>query len=229
MRVLAALVGMSALLLADDGTSQKVRISHTERMDLPSGGLLQFKNSVGELTVEGWDRPDVEITTIKSMPPEYPPQNRQKATSELGRVQVSVERQGSDLIIGTTYPRHWYRPRGFDLWYQVKAPRNARLSVSHGSGEVHIDNLTSDIHVTVHDGGMTLRLPQNGLYDIDAKCDIGDVTSDFQGRDKRKPWLFGHQFLKEEQAGHSLYLRVGFGDITILGIRKPASPPPMAQ
>jgi len=231
MRVhtLAMLIGISGLLLADDQTDQKVQVTHTERMDFPSGGLLRFQNSVGELTVEGWDRPDVEITTIKSTDAVYPPQDREKAAAELNKVQISVERQSTDLVVATNYPRHWGRPRGFDLWYQVKAPRNARLAVNHGSGEVHIDSLTSDIHVTVHDGGMTLRLPEDGQYSIDAKCSIGDMTSDFPGREKRKPWLFGHQFLRETQASHSLYLRVGFGDITILKIEKPATPTPVAH
>ena len=59
-------IGASSLLVADDAPIVQVQVSHTERMDFPSGGVLRMKKSTGDLTVEGWDCPDVEITTIKS-------------------------------------------------------------------------------------------------------------------------------------------------------------------
>lgn len=104
---------------------------------------------------------------------------------------------------------------------------NARLDARHGAGEVHVADLTSDIHVTVHNGGITLQLPQEGQYDIDAKSDLGDVTSDFPGHATRSHWLLGHRFVQGTPAAHHLYLRVGFGDITILKIQKPPMPGPV--
>jgi hypothetical protein len=101
------------------------------------------------------------------------------------------------------------------LEYYIKAPMSVRLAVGHKTGEVHVENLTSDIHVTVHNGGITLRLPE-GQYNIDARSDWGDVISDFQGSKKRKPWLLGYQFVQPMAAAHNLYLRVGFGDIMVM-------------
>jgi len=229
IRTLTTLIGMSCLLLADDEHTRKVQVTHTERADFPSGGLLRLKNSIGELFVEGWDRPDVEITTIKSTETDYGSPDREKASRELDKVQISVERQGTDLVITSNYPRHWGQPPSVDVWYKVKAPMNARLTVNHGSGEVHVDNLTSDIHVTVRNGGMTLELPWEGQYSIDAKSGLGGVTSDFSGHAKRRRWLLGHQFVQATPAAHSLYLRVGFGDITILKIQQLPKPGPPTQ
>src|SRR5580704_17744521 len=53
------LLASAGLVLADD-------VTKTERFDFPAGGTLRLKNSIGELTVEGWDQPGIEITTIKS-------------------------------------------------------------------------------------------------------------------------------------------------------------------
>jgi hypothetical protein len=252
-RTLTVLFGMSCLLFADDEPRQKVHVTHTERADFPTGGLLQLKNSIGELTVEGWDRPDVEITTIKSTKAAYASQDREKASHELHKVRISVERHGEDLVVNTDFPRRRGLPSAsvapgkdfgsltgiltspasllraatnFDLEYRIKAPMNARLAADHDMGEVHVDNLTSDIHVTVLNGGITLHLPQEGQYGIDAKSDVGGVNSDFPGRTKRRPWLLGHQFVQRTPAPHKLYLRVGFGDITILKIQKPSTPGP---
>jgi hypothetical protein len=178
-----------------------------------------LKNSVGEVSVEGWERPDVEITTVKSI---YTSRNREKTSRDLDKVRISVERHGDELVITTNFPR--LRRGNTNLEYRIKAPMTARLAADHGTGEVHVDNVTSDIHVTVLNGGMTLRLPQDGQYSIDARSDVGDVISDFPGQKRRRPWLLGHQFVEGMSAPHKLYLRVGFGDITILKIRQPSTP-----
>src|SRR5271169_1931131 len=130
MRRLAVVFGVSCLLLADDEPRQKVQVVHTERMDFPSGGLLRFKNSVGELTVEGWDRPDVEITTVKSTKDALAAPDREKASRQLDQVQVSVQRQGEELVITTAIPWRRGLPPDFDLDYNIKAPRDAKLAVN---------------------------------------------------------------------------------------------------
>jgi hypothetical protein len=225
IRRLAVIFGIGCLLFADDEPRQKVQVVHTERADFPAGGLLRLKNSLGEVTVEGWERPDVEIATVKSTKVALASQDREKASRQLDQVRISVQRQGGELVITTELPRHQKLPPGFDLDYNIKAPMNARLAVDHGAGEVHVDNLTSDIHVTVRTGGITLQL-QEGKYGIDAKSDFGSVTADFPGHEKRTRWLLGHQFLQGESATHNLYLRVGFGDITIMKIPQPPAATP---
>jgi hypothetical protein len=225
MRTLTMLFGISCLLAAAE-PKQKVQVEHTERADFPSGGLLRLKNSAGEVSVEGWDRPDVEITTIKSI---YA-SNREKASRDLDKVRISVERHGDELVITTDSPGLPLASpsrRATSLEYYIKAPMNARLAANHDTGEVHVDNLTSDIQVTVLNGGITLRLPQEGQYNIDARSDLGDVNSGFPGHKKCRPWLLGHQFVQGTPAAHKLYLRVGYGDITILKIQKPSTLGPL--
>jgi hypothetical protein len=230
-RMLTVLLGIGCLLFADDEVKQKVQVTHTETAALPSGGRLLLKNSIGEVTVEGWDRPDVEIATVKSTKTEVASADREKASHELDKVKVSVERQGADLVVATEYPRRRkFSPArllspgaGFDLEYRIKAPRNAALEVDHASGEVHVTNLTGDIHATVRDGLITLNLPPEGVYDIDAKSGIGAVISDFPGNTQRSR-LFGHEFVQGKPAPHKLYLRAGFGDIIIFKMQQPQSP-----
>jgi len=219
--MLTVLLGIGLLF------EQKAQVVHTERADFPAGGVLRINGSSGELTIEGWDRPDVEITTVATTKLEYAEKDREQAKSELGQVHVTVNRQGESVAITPDYPRHMGLTAGaIDVEYYIKAPMNARLEVDHKSGEVHVENLTSDIHVTVRQGEITLLLPQEGHYSIDAKCRFGDVTSDFPGQGKRRPWLLGHEFDQETQPGLKLYLRVGFGDILVLKDQKPATPDP---
>jgi len=237
MRTLAAIFGMSCLMLGENEIRQPVRIAKTEHVDLPAGGTVMMKNSTGELTLEAWDQPGVEITTIKSTKAEYASAEREKAARDLDKVQIATELQGDELVITTDFPRHrgfppsspWGGATNFALEYHIRVPRGARLVVDHDIGEVHFDGVTGDIHATALQGSITLHLPEGGQYAIDAKSDLGSVTSDFPGSTKRRLWLVGHQFIQNSQAPHKLYLRDGFGDIIILKIRKPPTPSSLNQ
>jgi len=221
--------GVSYLLLADDAPRQKVQISKTEHIDFPAGGVLRIKNSVGEVAVEGWDRPDVEITTVKSTKVEHAPQELQKARNELDRVQIDVHRDGDELIITTDFPgRHSLSGllcgTDFDLDYRINVPANTRLIAYHTFGEVHVNNLTSDIQVAVRQGEITLGLPEEGRYTINAQSNFGSVVSDFPGHEKRKFWFIGHRVENDSSAPHKLNLKIGYGDIIILKTRIPKMP-----
>jgi hypothetical protein len=186
----------------------------TEQFDFPQGGVLHLNNSDGELTIQGWDRPDVEITTIKAKHV-YLSDDRNAAV--LARIQVTTETGGNELVVNTRFPRH----RHFDLEYRIRAPRNASVVIDHNGGEVNIDNLTGDIRVKVHNGAINLRLPEENNYSIDAKTGTGSVVSDFPGRWHRRLWPLGQRYEEIKSAPHRLYLRLGYGDIAIRKIRRP--------
>jgi len=236
LRLAAIGFTLSWLLPAGDEPKQKVQVTKTERMDLVSSGTLRLENSIGELTVEGWDQPEVEITTIKSSKVAYGSRDRENASRKLDRVRITAERRGEDIVITTAFPRYrtmppplfWRGGGDFDLEYHIHVPRNARLVVDHDAGEVHVDHVSGAIDVTVLRGEITLSLPPEGQYDIHARSDLGSVTSDFPGRAKRRPWLLGHQFTGDPSAGsQKLRLRVGLGDIVILKMPNLWRPAPL--
>ena len=227
-RTLAVLLGMSFLLLADEELKQKVQVVSTQRMDLPAGGTVRLINSTGELTVEGWDQPGVEITTIKSTKATFTASEREKAVRNLDKLRIGSERRAGELVITTYFPRHRGFPpasplatKSFILEYKIKVPRNANLVVDHDVGDLHFDGVSGDIHATMLRGEITLLLPAGEQFTIDAKSDFGSVTSDFRGIAKRRFWLVGNQYAQSASAPHKLYLRDGFGDIVILKTRAP--------
>ncbi len=227
-------LGATCLLLAEEPPRQKVQISKTERIPFQAGGVLRMKNSIGELTVEGWDRTDVELTTVKSTKVDYPSQEHEKAVQELDRIHITAQRNGEELVItsdfpgGRILPRFLGGPNGFDLDYRIKVPANTRLVADHDVGEVHVDNLTNDIQIALHEGEITLHLPQEGQYTTNAKSKFGSVFSDYPGLEKRRFWLVGHRIEHQQpQTAHRLNLRVGYGDIIILKTRIPKMPVPV--
>ena len=238
MRYKLALIGLcvACLLLGDDEARQKVQVSKTEKMDFPVNGTLRLQNSTGELTIEGWDQPGVQITTTKSSKEEYLAKDRDKATKELDRVQVSAKQNGNELVITTEYPRHRAFPyvtplqtvTNFDLEYVIKVPRNAKLIVKHEDGDVHVDDVTGNIQATARQGLISLRLEGDTPPAIDAKSYIGTVNSDFGGKEKLQPLHFGHSFAEGAvTAPQNLHLKITFGDIVILKAHEPKRPGPV--
>jgi hypothetical protein len=218
----------TALLQADDETKSKAQITKTDRVDFPPGGTLRLDNSIGEMTIVGWDRPDVEITTIKSTKAAYGSQEREKAIQKLNGISIKAERRGDEVVITTEYPGYrvfpppwpWHNNVNFDIEYRISAPRNARLVIDQEAGEVHVDEIAGDIHATLLKGALTLRLPDDS-YAIDAKSDVGSIFSDFPGQQRSRRLRLGTLFTAQpSSAAHKLYLRTGFGDIAITKIRK---------
>jgi hypothetical protein len=237
IRTLIAMgLGIGPLVLAADGDLQKLQVEHTERMDFPAGGTLRLSNSIGEVTVEGWDEPGVEITTIKFAKMLYGAGERDKAAQDLAQLQIETERQGDQVVITTKFPRRRGMPRSslagaaahVDVQYRVRVPRSAKIVIDHNAGEVHVEDVAGDIHATTRQGVLLLHLPDTRQYAIDAKATVGSLISDFPGDEKRRH-LLGHQVVESAPAGsQQIYLRSGYGDILILRRQAPPVPASLA-
>ena len=119
---------------------------------------------------------------------------------------------------------------GISVTYRIHVPRTAGVIADRAEGDVHIDGLAGDIRVTARRGEITLRLPPDARFTLDARSRAGDVISDYAGREIRRPWLVGHRFEPEDQAaGHKVYLRIGFGDILISKSQNAPLPGPIGQ
>jgi hypothetical protein len=221
MHKLAALgFCFSCLLLAEDAALQQVKVSKTDHMDFPSGGLLSLHGEFTSVTIEGWDQPGFEITTTKTTHQEFLPANRQQADTDLDLIHFSTDRHGNELALTATMPHkaHAY------LDARIYVPRNARLAVD-ASGQLYIDDISGAIESHLEHGTMVLHLPEQGHYDIDARCKWGTVNSDFPGEVRRTRWFIGHSFVDQPSANaQKLHLRAGYGDIVIVKIETPKEP-----
>ena len=81
--------------------------SSTERLNFAPGGIIRLNDSFGDVSVEGWDRPEVEITVIKTTTHYYKPQQQEDATRRLGLIRVVTDRRSAaELEISTIlHPR----------------------------------------------------------------------------------------------------------------------------
>ena len=231
--------GLTALgvtpLFAEEGLKQPARATNTERVSFSPGGTIRLKDSFGYLTVEGWDKPEVEITAIKSIETYYEPNEREQATLRLERIHIVTERRSdTELAISTTRPSRsrlmpppWRRKTkgGVTVEYQIHVPRDSRLVIHHGDGYILVSNVTGDVEATSGSGDIVLMLTDPDMYSIDARTKLGKVVSDF-GSSTRRRYLPGEKLAgTNPPPSHRVYARMGRGSITIKEVPREASAP----
>lgn len=194
------------------GSRDKATLSSTQTLSFEPAGVIQLEQSFGDVEIEGWDRAEVEITTIRSSQNAFTEEERVEIEKDLDRIAITAVKRGEDhLKITTGFPSHKTKP---GLRYVIKAPANAKLVVHHDMGQVTVSNFTSDIEVTNRIGQIGLNLPEPESYAVDAKVRIGDVSSDVGCSEKQH--VIGQQLRSESGSGRrQLFLRVGIGDISI--------------
>jgi hypothetical protein len=199
-------------LFAQTGNNLPAPVTSTEHVNFAPGGVIRLTTSSSNLFVEAWDRPEVEITTTKSS---------QRAKCLDGVHVVTDRRSDTELAISTTVPSRNFFERLFGLKcgakveQHVSAPRDSRLVIHHGAGYVLVSRISGEIEATSRSGDIVLMLPDPGPYSIDAKSKFGSVSSDFAGTAHREK-VIGEQFATAKPPqSRRIYLRIGFGGITI--------------
>lgn len=207
---------------------REAEVTTTQSLEFGAKGTIQIVDSFGSVKVEGWDKEEVELTVKKRTQKKYEPKDLAKAAKDLDRFKVTMEAVGetSLLVINTTYPS-WTPARIFrgktnlNLDYLIKVPRQSALLIKHGIGEVEVVNVSGDIEATASIGEVSLRLPEDQNYAVDARARIGDVSSEF-GQTTHRQGLFavGAKLAGEPAAPtRRIFLRVGIGDIQVSKLR----------
>jgi hypothetical protein len=107
----AAIIMLAAL---PAGASQQQ--SWSSRFPLQPGGAVRVENVQGDVTVEAWDRAEVEVSVLKTAPgPGGHPED----------VAIAVERSEGTLTLRTLYPKQSEEPVRVD--YSLRVPRQVRL------------------------------------------------------------------------------------------------------
>lgn len=196
----------------------------TEHADFAPGGLIHINGSYGDLNVEAWDRPEIEVDVIKSLPYGYKPKQPDQAAVRLDGIHIVIERTTpAEAAITTSLLERrpaWIPPftrhttGGVSIEYEIHVPRDSRLAIHHGTGSVSVSGVAGDIDARVGRGDILLWLAA-GSYSLDARTKFGLVSSDLEGSAHNKH-LIGESFTQANPPpAHRLHLRMGFGGITL--------------
>jgi hypothetical protein len=143
--------------------SQELEQAWYGRYPLSPGGSVAVENVQGEISVEGWDRAEVEVTAVKISSGQG---------DHLGDVHVVTELGIGSLKFRTVYPPHLDGPVRVN--YHLRVPREVRLSslrtlegniaVRNVEGSVDARTLSGDIAQTDVTGRVVARALTGSIF-----------------------------------------------------------------
>ena len=202
---------------------QHVQVVTTGKVDFAAGGTIRFEGSVGELNIEGWDQPQVQVTLTRFDYADATDKYKDREKAKLERITLKTEkRSGNELVITTTLPHRNYfmrKVRGAtnsDMNYRIMVPRDSHLIVHHGDGDVILYDIGGDIDATARTGSIVVQLDDPAQYAIDARCKVGDVYSEYDGKYRTHLHMGESLLASAPPPAHRVFLRVRIGDIDIV-------------
>jgi len=216
-RLLTFVVALSLPIVAKIPLQGTVVVT-TEHVDAGATSTVTIDHSVGELDIQGWDQPQVEVTATKSVFRE----TKDEALRDLEKVHVKLANKDGGAEVTTVLPERNFFVRPFkartDVVVQtvIRVPRGAHVVVRHESGDVRLRDVSGAIDASVHAGDLQLWMSDAKSYRIDAKCKVGGISSDFEGKFHDR-FPAGDAFADASAASApEARLRVGIGGIQVL-------------
>ncbi len=151
-----------------------------------SYGLLSIDSRTGDIHIEGWDNPRLEIEVEKVVRAK----SKEAAKPLYAEIQVVLQGQDKNVQLRSLYPpRKVWRPfRGearLSVNYRIKMPFDANLAVKCVDGDVWIRGLVGKQQILVNYGDVEIDIPSlDRLRSLRAHAWLGYVQSDLHGEDR---------------------------------------------
>lgn len=204
---------------------EKVEVTMNDKIEFAEGGTVNLQGTWGEVTVEGWDQPFVEITLKKRTNKKFAAKDEAKAEKALAKFGYTVEKDSpASITLKSFQPSTNLLTRPFGgksdvkITYVIRVPRRSNLNIDHSIGVVAVNNVAGNLEVKNRVGDVTLRLPEGEEFNVDARSKIGDVSSSARFRgDNGREHVVGQKLVnrQDERASHRVFVRVQIGAITV--------------
>ena len=170
-----------------DDEAQEERFTRT--LTLAAGGELELSNVAGNIVVRGGSGRDVVLEVTKRA------RRRRDAAEQLAAVEVEIEERGNRIEVRTNYRRGTRRSR-VSVHYDVRVPRNVRVSARSVSGDITVSDVDGETRAETVSGDvemrqvreLTLAKTVSGDLDIraistDRELTMSSVSGDVTARD----------------------------------------------
>ncbi|HVW07269.1 MAG TPA: DUF4097 family beta strand repeat-containing protein [Bryobacteraceae bacterium] len=154
----AALIACALLGAADTRTVDKT-------LPLPMKGSITIENHNGSITVNTWDRPEIEVHAVIEMSAGFLSSDADRR--RFNDTRVDIGNAGDSVHIKSEYPTwDWLQGSNPDIHYTINAPRTARWTVRTHNSRVDVRNLHAALSITTHNGNIDVT-GLAGALDLD--------------------------------------------------------------
>jgi hypothetical protein len=176
--VLGVALLLSSPLQADEFTKT---LHYSARMF--SFGTLTVQTRTGDIQVESWDEPRLQIDAEKVVEAK----DQKHAQPLYEQVQVVLSGQDKQVLLRTIYPtRRLWRPfrdeSKLSVNFRIHMPFDADLILKCVDGDVRVSGLVGKQEVNVNYGDVEINVPSlYRLRSLNARSLLGYVQSDLHG------------------------------------------------
>ncbi|HWC97800.1 MAG TPA: hypothetical protein VG456_13645, partial [Candidatus Sulfopaludibacter sp.] len=104
IRKLAFLAACTSLLAVAKAPERSLQVVTTETVDF-NGGTLHLNSTYGELNVETWDEPRIEITLTRTAFRHAASSDQESGKAFLNRIKLTVQKAANgDVTVSTQFP-----------------------------------------------------------------------------------------------------------------------------
>ncbi|MCU4175525.1 hypothetical protein [Carboxylicivirga sp. N1Y90] len=140
-----------------------------EKIEIEADGikLLELKNQHGNITIEGWDKENIEIHTLINVNSPGP----NGAEEVLDFISIQRAQLGEKLIFRTQFDEEFFSNYPFNIEYHIKLPSRLNLKIKNKLGDIIIQNILGQIILDQSYGRLHL-LQSNNLIQHELKLNF---------------------------------------------------------
>lgn len=163
------LLAACLLALPPAAAAAPIRTLHDE-MPAGSAPSFQVKSELGDLVLDSWDQPFIEVDLQISCKAE-PDEKCRKAAAAIalswtrGSEQLQLRTRGSSRL----------GSRHLEVVTRVKVPARLPLELDLVAGTITVNGVGSDIEADLGSGDVRLRLPKAAVHAVSLKVGAGSV------------------------------------------------------
>ncbi len=182
-----------------------------------SYGLLTIDARMGDIQIEGWDNPRLEIEAEKVVQAG----SEAKAKPLYERLKISLQGQDKNVLLRTIYPpRRLWRPfRGeskLSVNFRIRMPYDANLLLKCVDGDIRVRGLTGNQVIRLSYGDVEVNVPDvYSLGALDARSLLGYVQSDLHGGENDSAGFMRKLSFRNSQGAQRIFIRVRMGGVFI--------------
>jgi hypothetical protein len=185
-----------------------------------SVGTLTLETRMGDIFIEGWDEPRLEVEAEKVV--------RAKSADEaqpfFERVRLEFEGQDKAVRLRTVYPprRPWRPLRGeskLSVNLRVKMPSEANLKLHCVDGDVRVEGISGHQVLLVNYGDVEIDVPDvYRLRSLNAHAWLGYVQTDLHSTgDQDSSGLYPRLSFWNSHGNQDIVVRVRMGGVWVYG------------
>jgi hypothetical protein len=184
-----------------------------------SFGTLIVDARMGDLRIEGWDEPRVEVEAEKTVRTG----SEAKASRLYDLIQVQLEGKDKEVRLRTLYPpRRLWRPfrneSKLSVNFHIMMPYDANLRLKCVDGDVRVIGVVGREELHVNYGDVEVNVPDvYRLRSLSAHAWLGYVQSDLHGMDQDGAGLRQKLSFWNSLGDQDILVRVRMGGVWVLG------------